>query len=99
MPFANPVHLDSPGKMRQAARLFAALKGLADFDTYYVPSPHDGVICVGSIFRSGAQRYQAFTGVGETGKWVGEFSSATNALAFIQASAPGGDPSISLVLE
>ncbi len=92
----NPNHLDTAGRMRQAARLFAALKKMADFDTLYVPSPEDGVIAVGSIFRSGPNRYQAFTGVGEEGAWLGEFSSATTALAYVQAWAPPGDPRISL---
>ncbi len=78
----NPNQLDTAGKTRQQARLFAAIKKMEDFDTLYIPSPHDGVIAVGSVFRSGPNRYQAFTGIGDTGAWLGEFSSATNALAY-----------------
>jgi hypothetical protein len=87
--------LSSAGKMRQAARLHAAVKGMRDLDTVYVPSPHDGVIVVGSVFRSRGV-YQAFTGVEERGRWLGEFSSPTAALAYVQAWAPPGDPRISL---
>jgi hypothetical protein len=95
MTTTNPDHLDTAGKMRQATRLHASVLQMRDLDTVYIPSPHDGVIVVGSVFRSRG-KYQAFTGIGDRGKWLGEFSSPTNALAVVQAWAPPGDPRIKL---